>query len=137
MHKGLVLVAFAGLLVAGYLFITYTSPVPITCISGEGCKTVQASIYSSFFGIPTPAYGILFYLTLGIFGALWNKDSSKTFNFNLIILTSSALAVSIFLTYLEAFVVRAWCSWCVVSAILSVLAFIMSYSVVSKNDTHI
>ncbi len=137
MHKGFVTVAFLGLVVAGYLFITYTSPIPITCIAGEGCKTVQASHFSSFFGIPTPAYGIIYYLALGIFGALWQKNSSKLFNLALTILTSSGLAISIFLSYLEAFVVHAWCSWCVTSAILTVVAFIINWRVVSNHDTHI
>ena len=137
MHKGLVITAFLGLVVAGYLFITYTSPIPVTCIAGEGCKTVQASHFSSFFGLPTPAYGIIYYLLLGIFGALWHKNASKLFNLGLITLTSSGLAVSIFLSYLEGFVIHAWCTWCVSSALLTIIAFIISYSVVSKHDTHI
>lgn len=137
MHKGFVLVAFLGLIVAGYLFITYTSPIPITCVAGEGCKTVQASHFSSFFNIPTPAYGIIYYLTLGIFGALWQKNSSKLFRLALTILTSSGLAVSIFLSYLEAFVIHAWCTWCVMSAILATIAFIINWRVVSNHDTHI
>ena len=137
MHKGLVAVAFAGLVVAGYLFITYTSPLPITCVAGEGCKTVQASHFSSFFGIPTPAYGIVYYLALGVLGALWNKSWSKNMRLALIVLTSSGLAISLFLSYLEAFVIHAWCVWCVSSAILTIIAFIITWKVVSRYDTHI
>jgi uncharacterized membrane protein len=36
------------------------------------------------------------------------------------------VAFSAYLTYLEAYVIRAWCQWCVTSAILMVLAFLFS-----------
>lgn len=136
MHKGLVLVSFAGLVVAGYLFITYTSPIPITCIAGSGCETVQASKFSSFFGIPTPAYGLVYYLALGILGALWTPMWTKKLRLAIVTLTSTGLAVSIFLSYLEAFVVRAWCTWCVTSAIFTLIAFFITWRVVSTYDTH-
>ncbi|OGY35817.1 MAG: hypothetical protein A3E36_03645 [Candidatus Andersenbacteria bacterium RIFCSPHIGHO2_12_FULL_45_11b] len=137
MHKGFVAISFIGLAVAGYLFIIYTSPIPVTCIAGEGCKAVQASRYSSFFGIPTPAYGIAYYLALGILGALWTPNWTKQFRLMLVILTSSGLAVSVFLSYLEAYVVQAWCSWCISSAILTIIAFALTWKVVSTYDTHI
>jgi uncharacterized membrane protein len=36
------------------------------------------------------------------------------------------LAFSAYLTYLEAFVIHAWCRWCIVSATLAVLIFLAS-----------
>ncbi len=142
MHKGLVLISFLGLAVSGYLFIHYVSPEPIACISGEGCKTAQLSAYASFIGVPTPAYGIVFYLLLGILGALWQETTKKKLLPLLVVLTTSGLAVSIFLSGIEAFVLKAWCSWCVASALLTVVAFIITCQVVlqskqSSYGTHI
>lgn len=137
MHKGLLTISFLGIIVAGYLTITYSSNEPIACISGEGCLTAQLSAYSSFLGIQTPIYGLVYYVALGIMAALWSDDNRKTLQLPLAILTSIGLAVSIFLSFIEAFVLRAWCSWCVVSALLTVIAFIMFWKVSSHHDNHI
>ena len=138
MHKGLVGISFLGLLVSGYLLIHYVSPEPIACISGQGCVAAQLSAYSSLWGIPTPAYGIVFYLALGILGALWSENTKKKVLPALIILTGSGLAVSLFLSGIEAFVLKAWCSWCVASAILSVAAFLTTSRLVllSNKDSY-
>ncbi len=126
MHKGLVGISFLGLLISGYLLISYVSPEPIPCLSGGGCQTAQLSKYSSFLGIPTPAYGIAFYLVLGVLGALWSDTTKKKVLPLLVFLVGSGFAVSAFLTYVEAFVIEAWCSWCVASALLVLLASIIT-----------
>lgn len=133
MHKGLAGIAFIGLLLSGYLLIAYVSPEPIPCLSGGGCQAAQLSKYASFLNIPTPAYGVLFYVSLGVLAALWNEDTKKKFLPLLIILVGSGFAVSAFLTYVEAFVIRAWCSWCVASAILVVIASCMTIKLVLNN----
>lgn len=116
----LTLISLAGLLVSGYLLIGYVTPIPIVCDASGGCETVKASPYSSFFGIPTPAYGVLFYAALGVTVALERYNLVRY-------LTTVGLIVSIYLSSLEAFVVKAWCLWCVVSAILATLAFIVAW----------
>lgn len=135
MHKGLLGVAFLGLAISGYLLATYVSSAQIACISGQGCLVAQLSDYSSFLDIPTPAYGVVFYFALGILAALWSEENKKKLRMPLAILASTGLAVSIFLTYVEAFVIRAWCSWCVASAILTVVAFATVWQLLSKDNS--
>lgn len=118
-------IAVLGLLVSGYLFVTYTSGGPIACGVGHGCDTVRASEYSSFFGIPTPAYGLVFYLVLAIAALLATPANRRWIRWPLSLLTGIGLAVSAGLTYIEAFVIDAWCVWCVVSALLALAAFIL------------
>ena len=128
MRRLLFAIAVIGLVVSGYLFITYTTGGPIQCGVGHGCDTVRASAYASFFGVPTPVYGLLFYLLLAI-GVIirWQRG--------LLILTGVGLITSAYLTYLEAFVIHAWCFWCVVSALLTVAAFLLTlYSVDHGNN---
>lgn len=132
MQKGLLIVSFLGLLVSGYLTITYSSNEPIACISGEGCHIAQLSAYSSFLGIHTPIYGLIYYVALGILAALWSQETKQQLKLLLGILTGVGLAVSIFLSGIEAFVLHAWCSWCVASAILTVIAFCIFWKVSSK-----
>lgn len=137
MHKGLLIVSFLGLVVAGYLTITYASNAPVACISGEGCLVAQLSPYSSFMGIQTPIYGLIYYFALGIIAALWSEDNRKKLQLPLAVLTSAGLGVSLLLSSIEAFVLHAWCSWCVASALLTIIAFIMFWKVSSTHDTHI
>src|SRR5512133_3940178 len=51
----------AGLFVATYLFIAYSSQVTIACGGSHGCDVVRASRWASVFGIPTPIFGMAFY----------------------------------------------------------------------------
>lgn len=119
--------AIVGLAVSGYLFVAYTTGGPITCGVGHGCDTVRASEYSSFFGIPTPVFGLIFYLLMAIGVIIKRWDLLKW-------LTLGGLIVSGYLTYLEAFVINAWCFWCVVSAILSVVAFVIVWLRMKGHD---
>lgn len=132
----LFIIAFLGLLVSGYLFVTYLSGGPIRCGDGHGCEVVRGSAYSNFFGIPTPAYGLLFYVALGLGAALWSDGSHKLVYLFLLITTGIGLAISLYLTYLEAYVIHAWCRWCVVSAVLTVLAFLVVWGKLPKYGNH-
>lgn len=121
----LFVLALVGLLVSSYLLLVYTQGGPIKCYGGHGCDTVRASIYAAFFGIPTPAFGVMFYILLAVGALLIGITSSRWLHYGLLLLTGSGLVVSAYLTYLEAFVIYAWCWWCVVSAITATLAFLL------------
>lgn len=114
----LFVVALAGLAVSGYLLWAYISGGPITCGEEGGCEVVRASAYAKLLGVPTPWHGVVFYALLG-FGAVFRlKGPLKA-------LTLVGLLVSAWLTYLEMFVIEAWCRWCVVSAALTLVAFLV------------
>lgn len=127
MQKLLLVVALLGLLVSGYLLVAYASAGPILCVGGHGCDTVRASKWSALLGIPTPLYGIIYYLLLGIGAALWAPANWEKLRVPLFLLTGVGLAVSGWLSYLEAFVVGAWCAWCVASALLATVAFVITW----------
>lgn len=119
-RRSLLIIAFAGLLVSGYLLISYVTPLPLVCDSTGGCEIVRLSSYSSFFGIPTPLFGVVFYMTLGILAALERYNYIRW-------LTVIGVVISAYLSYLEAFVIHAWCLWCVGSAVLATLALIVAW----------
>lgn len=136
MRKLLFLVAIAGLLVSGYLYVGYTEVGPIPCPLSGGCEVVRASQYAQFFGLPTPLYGVVFYLLLAL-GALLLPRYRAALRIPLLVLTGIGLAVSLYLSYLEAYVVRAWCTWCVVSAVLTVIAFGLAWATLGvQNSRH-
>lgn len=116
-------VAILGMLVSGYLLVAYVSEGSIVCGVSGGCDLVRASRYASFIGVPTPAFGLLYYLLLAIGVILAREKNQRVMRIMLLILTGVGLAVSAYLSWLEAFVILAWCMWCVVSAVLSVVAW--------------
>lgn len=116
-------VGIVGLLVSSYLLYTYVTGGPILCGDGS-CEVVRASEYASIVGIPTPLYGVVFYVLLIVGALLWVPPYEARRRYALLILTGVGLVVSFGLTYIEAFVIHAWCRWCVVSAVLTVIAFL-------------
>ncbi len=125
MNKILLAIAIAGLIVSGYLLVFYTTGAPIPCGVHGACETVRNSSYASFFNIPTPAYGVVFYLILAVLADAWQPGASPWQRLAVWITVSAGVAVSIFLSSIEAFVIHAWCRWCVVSALLTVAAFVV------------
>lgn len=129
----LFVLALLGLLVSSYLLYWYIQGGPITCSGGHGCDAVRASVYAGFFGIPTPAYGVAFYMLLCLGALLMSPMPSPWLQYSLLLLTGTGLAVSAYLTYLEAFVINAWCWWCVVSAVSATLAFLLVWMYVGTH----
>lgn len=120
--------AIVGLLVSGYLLVTYLTGGPIICGEWGSCEAVRGSAYASFAGLPTPAYGVIFYLVLAIGAVLATPDRQSHLRAPLALLTAIGVVVSAVLTYIEAFVIHAWCVWCVVSAVITVVAFIIVWT---------
>ena len=114
-----------GILVAGYLTYIKTSHNIYTCGLGE-CETVQSSKYSLLFGIPVAAYGLAFYIAAVIL-----MFSKKFYILQLWLLWG--LIFSSYLTYLELFVIKAICGWCVISFVIIILMNLL----VSPNSTEI
>lgn len=132
----LFIIAVLGLLVSGYLYITYTTGAPIVCTGGAGCDTVRASAYATILGLPTPAHGIIFYLILAVAALLSTPQNASWMRLPLALITGVGVAVSGWLTYLEAFVIEAWCLWCVASALLTVLAFVLVWYTLPQYGNH-
>lgn len=121
--------SLVGLLISLYM-LAYALGLMGTIACGLGdCERVQSSPYSHVGPVPVAAFGVLGYLALVVVSLKGLQPSSR--GSRMIPLTLLAggvmgVAFSAYLTYLEAFVIHAWCQWCVGSAILMVLAFLAS-----------
>ena len=136
MHRTLFTLSIVGLAVAGYLWVTNISPIPLVCSEGGGCHEVQASRFAKHFGLPTAFYGVMFYAALAVAALMYSTTQPqpllKTFLYTS---TGIGLLISAYLTYLEAFVIYAWCAWCVTSAIIATLAFVIVWLHPKKDGT--
>jgi|SRR3989344_2724002 len=124
MNKLIFVLANIGFLVSAYLLWTYITGAPIACSINSGCEAVRSSPYSHIFGLPQPFFGLVFYVLIMIFSFLVTK-TNVFLNISiaklLLILAVGGFLYSAYLTYLEAFVIKAFCTWCVVSAAVATL----------------
>lgn len=123
--------AIATLALVGVLISAYMSAYKlgllgtIACGSG-GCDMVQNSPWAVLWGVPVPMIGLAGYAALlaaAIAGLQPALAASRGVAFVLVAGGTIGIAFSAYLTYLEAFVIHAWCRWCLVSAALAVLIF--------------
>jgi uncharacterized membrane protein len=98
---------------------------PIVCGVGD-CATVQSSPYARIGGVPVSAIGVAGYVALFVLSMLGlqpGRRESKAIGGLLLAGSAFGVAFSGYLTYLEAMVIRAWCQYCVASAIVITLIF--------------
>jgi protein-disulfide isomerase/uncharacterized membrane protein/rhodanese-related sulfurtransferase len=131
MRKVLLLIlSLAGLFDALYLWWVYTSPSrPMVCL-GTGCDLVRASRYAHLWGQPLPVYGAAMYLVLAvaILAQGWtdSQEGERLAQSTVVVISAGGFAFSLYLTAVEAFVVHAYCLWCVGSAIIVTVVFVFS-----------
>jgi uncharacterized membrane protein len=120
-----IILAIAGLVVAGYLTYSDFTLTSTLCAPGGGCDTVRQSQYSQVLGVSVALIGLLGYL--GILAVLILEQSSPFFARNgpMLVFGLSLIGFlySAYLTYLEAFAIRAFCPYCVASAIIMTAIF--------------
>ncbi len=125
--------ALLGLFDSLYLSWVYVSPShPLVCL-GTGCDVVRASRYAHLFGYPTPIFGVLLYAVLALlfFAEPLVAPRAGVWLRRLITLAAAAgFVVALWLTGIEAFVLHAWCAWCLTQAIAITLIFVLSLSLV-------
>ncbi|HXF00827.1 MAG TPA: vitamin K epoxide reductase family protein [Solirubrobacterales bacterium] len=110
--------SFAGIGVATYIAIADAGGGSPVCLAGgHGCATVAKSHYSHLAGINVAVFGILGYVLI-LAAALTPGDLGRFGGF---LLAAIGFGFSVYLTYLELFVIDAICHWCVASAVLMAL----------------
>lgn len=128
-RMAIALLALAGLLISSYLTMYKVGMLgAIQCTIG-GCEKVQTSRWATFVGLPVSAWGLGAYLTILVIALLGVQPRfarERWAALALFALSAVGVAFSAYLTYLEAFVIHAWCQWCVISAILITLIFLLS-----------
>ena len=123
------LVALAGVFVALYLAMYKLGYIGTLACAVGSCETVQTSKWATFLGAPVAVWGVGYYvvvLALALVGFTPRFAESTRLSALLVGLTGWGLLFSLWLTYLELFAIHAICQWCVVSAVLATLLFVLS-----------
>jgi uncharacterized membrane protein len=121
-------ISIIGTADAIYLLIYKLTGNPHMCLGNGGCHNVNFSPYSEIGGIPVSIFGIFAYLVILLILALEARVKIAKENGPLAIFGISlcGVAFSVYLTYLEIYVIHAICPFCVVSAIAITFIFILA-----------
>ncbi len=120
--------ALLGFIDASYLAAKYFFGGPIPCFIASGCDTVTTSVYARILGVPVALlgaayYGALLLLVVGYF------DTKSLFVFLVAsYATGIGFLMSIWFVFVQAFLLQAFCLYCLVSAGISSLLFLISWT---------
>jgi uncharacterized membrane protein len=127
----ILVLAFCGLADAAYLTEHVVSGTRVICnIQGlSDCNTIIASQYSRLFGVPLAEIGVFFYALIFVFAAL------ELFVYHAFIrrviqaVASVGVLASLYFVFLQAFVIRAFCIYCLTSAGITLLIVICASAI--------
>ena len=133
----LIALALVGFTDSAFLLAKRVSGAPIPCFITSGCDTVSKSPYSVMFGVPLAAWGVLFYLGIG-FLALLYMDTKNLLIAKLIpIATTLGFISSAYFIYVQKFLIKAFCIYCILSATISTILFALGIIIWRKLKTDI
>lgn len=125
-HLALILVLI-GLVISGYLSYVKLLNVPILCSENQtfSCSVVQASKWSRLGGIPIAYLGFGLYSLIGVILLLENRISFLQENGRLIVFVLGLVGwlFSLWLVYIQAFIILAFCQWCLAHEFIFTLLF--------------
>ncbi|MCK4899649.1 MAG: vitamin K epoxide reductase family protein, partial [Anaerolineales bacterium] len=130
------LLALAGIGVSGYLTYVETQAVEAICGPVGDCNAVQNSSYARLFGVlPIGILGLIgFAMILIAWLVQWLRDDKLGSYASLAMLGMALFGTifSIYLTYLEIWVIEAVCIWCLSSAVLITALLLLSVRPASR-----
>ena len=139
MDKWLIRAAYVfvivGLAVGIYMTIYKKTGNDAMCGGSGGCATVTASRYSEINGIDVPVIGAIGNLALLAVLFFENRMYSLRKNGTLIFfaLSLAGFAFTLWLIYLEIFILKAFCPFCVTAQTMMVLTFIVAVTRLIRN----
>ena len=121
--------ALAGIFISLYLTLYKIGVIGELSCSIGSCETVNSSKWSRFLGLPVAAWGLLFYLdvfAVALVGTLARFENEPVISTVLVVEAGVGVVFSAWLTYLELGVIHAICIWCVTSAVIVAVIFLVS-----------
>jgi uncharacterized membrane protein len=120
------LISLAGLVDSIYLTVEHLSGRSVRCTIVHGCSEVLSSRWATIGGLPLASLGAFAYFTvfsLATLAAFGYKGVDKL----LAVLVGFMFLVTLWLFYLQAFVIKAFCQFCLLSALVTVTLTILVF----------
>ena len=119
-------ISFLGFLDASYLAAKYYIGGPLPCSILDGCDTVTTSKYSAVAGMPVALMGAIYYLVIFILAISYLESKKDRLAFLISRFTIIGFLASLWFVYLQVFVLKALCLYCLFSALTSTALFAIS-----------
>jgi len=123
------LISLLGLFLGVYLTLYKFGYIGTLACGVSSCEKVQTSRWSEFLGLPVATWGAGFYvvmLAMALAGLQQRYAESSGLSLAMVLWTGWGVLFTAWLNYLEAFVIHAWCEWCLGSATMVLILFLLS-----------
>lgn len=136
LRRASILLAALGTADSIYLLVYKYTSNDRMCLGDGGCATVNYSPFSMIYGIPVALLGVLAYLAILTVLALEPRWKLADEYGRLAVFGMGLVGVlfSAYLTYIEAYVIHAYCPFCITSAVLITLIFILAIIRLTKHS---
>ncbi len=123
----LVLLTFSGLFDSFYLTLKHYSKQIPPCTTGifADCGAVLTSSYATIYGVPLALLGLFHYAVLTVLVFLTLYTANKIFRRLLFVLSAVGFVFSLYLVFLQIVVIKALCQYCMLSALISFIFYII------------
>jgi uncharacterized membrane protein len=123
----IVILSVIGIAVSIYLLTVHLGFWNAVCLGVGNCELVNTSRFSEFLGLPVALWGIGAYIgLLALSIAVMRKMFVPWAQRGLFAVAAMGVAFSLYLTYIEVFVLHEICPWCVLSAIIVTTIAVLS-----------
>ncbi len=124
----LLAVALIGIADSFYLAHASYTGSSISCALLEGCNTVARSSFSRIFGTPLSYFGLIYYLYMaGLAAFLAYDPDSRGQRLGALVYAAIGVIFSIYSFYVQAFLIKAFCIYCLTSDVLTVILLGLAY----------
>ena len=129
-RQTIAVLALVGFFVALYLWLHALGVGgPLKCGTGA-CETVQTSPWAVFLGFPVAFYGVVGYGALFVVAIVAMRPAAlgrRGWSSMLFAMASLGLLFTLYLTYAELFLIHAICRWCVTSATIITVIWVLTF----------
>lgn len=126
LSRSLIIPGAVGLFDATYLTSAHYTGRAVSCSFLGGCEQVTTSQYATIAGIPVALIGALYYLAVMLIILIYHETKQAHLLKFIAALTGAGFIFSLWFVYLQAFVIKALCIYCLISAASSTLLFLLS-----------
>ena len=128
-RRSIAVISLIGIFLSTYLTLYKLGYIEALACGTGSCEVVQASRWSTLFGQPVALWGLAFYIAmfaLSVAGSFGRLEESRPVGLALAVMSGGGVLFSGWLTFVEIAWLHAICRYCVVSACLVVVLFVLS-----------
>lgn len=124
---GIIISAIGGLLLTRYIASNkYTGH--LVCPAGEDCSDAVKGKFSKFLGVPLEKLGTIYYALIVVtYAAMIARELPSWVAVGGLLLAGIGFAFSVYLTIVQIFAIKKWCTLCLGSMAISLLIFALAF----------